>query len=63
MNEEEWRRRMAIAAPHGPDEPCTCRGWTIHHEKCFCYPGQVPGCTCDIDWDTMAELSRDGWTD
>lgn len=34
--------------PHGPDEPCTCDG-------CWCCEGHVVGCTCDINWDAIAE--------
>ena len=36
------------ACPHGPDEPCTCNG-------CWHCTGHVVGCTCDIDWDELAE--------
>jgi hypothetical protein len=38
--------------PHGPDEPCTCDG-------CWACEGRVVGCTCDIDWDAMAEARLD----
>ncbi len=34
--------------PHGPDDPCTCDG-------CWACEGHVFRCTCDIDWDAMAE--------
>lgn len=34
--------------PHGPDEPCTCDG-------CHFCDGHVVGCTCDINWDALAE--------
>jgi hypothetical protein len=37
--------------PHGPDDPCTCDGFTTNGDECFCYPGHVVGCTCDIAWD------------
>lgn len=33
-------------APHGPDEPCTCKG-------CWACKGAEVGCTCDIDWDKL----------
>ena len=39
--------------PHGPDEPCTCVG-------CWACAGHEMGCTCDIDWDAMAEMRFDG---
>lgn len=47
---------MTVAAhdpvvPHGPDEPCTCSG-------CWGCSGHVIGCTCDIDWDAVAERDR-----
>lgn len=42
-------QRLNEAAPHGPDEPCTCDG-------CWACKGHVVGCTCDIDWDTLAEI-------
>lgn len=53
---ERYARLMAEAVPHGPDEPCTCDGYTVGGEKCVCWPGRVVGCTCDIAWDTAAEL-------
>lgn len=34
--------------PHGPDEPCTCPG-------CWACDGFEMSCTCDIDWDAIAE--------
>ena len=40
---------MALACPHGPDEPCTCKG-------CGACAGHKLGCTCDIDWDEIHEL-------
>jgi hypothetical protein len=39
-------------APHGPDEPCLCPG-------CWACDGLEMGCTCDIDWDAMAEARLD----
>ena len=54
MTREEYERRMREAVPHGPGEPCTCDGCA------FC-SGHELGCTCDIAWDTMAELEREGW--
>lgn len=56
MDRVEWQRRIDEAMPHGPDEPCTCGG-------CWACLGHVMGCTCDIAWDTAAELERDGWSD
>lgn len=44
--------KMKQAVPHGPDEPCTCTG-------CWACKGGEPGCTCDIDWDTMNELIQE----
>jgi len=40
----------ASACPHGPDQPCTCEG-------CWACGGHVVvvGCTCDVDWDELAE--------
>lgn len=32
--------------PHGPNDPCTCTG-------CWACPGNVLGCTCDIDWECV----------
>lgn len=52
MGDEERRRLLDRAAPHGPDDACTCPG-------CWACPGYVTGCTCDIDWDTLAELRQD----
>lgn len=58
MSEETREERMARAFPHGPDEPCTCDGYTSHREtwgtpqgRCVCWPGRELGCTCDIEWD------------
>lgn len=50
---EEYCALMKVAVPHGPDEPCTCKG-------CGACKGDVYGCTCDIDWDWAQEL-RDLW--
>lgn len=49
MTPEEYRCRMAVAFPHGPNEPCTCDG-------CWACAGHVVGCTCDIDWDEATDL-------
>lgn len=49
MTREEFERRMALACPHGPDEPCTCDG-------CGACAGHERDCTCDIDWDEIHEL-------
>ena len=38
-------------APHGPGEPCTCKG-------CWSCTGEEVGCTCDIDWDELYERNR-----
>jgi len=46
---KEWRTRMDKAVPHGPDEPCTCKG-------CWACAGREQGCTCDINWDEMRFL-------
>jgi hypothetical protein len=54
---EEYCAMMAIACPHGPDEPCTCDG--CHEGKTGC-TGHVYGCTCDIYWDLMQDI-RDMW--
>ena len=51
----EYRRKSLLAAPHGPDEPCTCPG--CHDGETGC-TGYTVGCTCDIDWDALYELSR-----
>jgi hypothetical protein len=62
MNRAEYERRMAEAVPHGPDDPCTCDGTTSRGERCVCV-GHVIGCTCDIDWEVMYELGREGWSE
>ncbi len=49
---EQVQAEMRKAAPHKPDEPCTCDG-------CHECTGHVIGCTCDIDWDRLQELRRD----
>lgn len=51
----EHHRRMTDACPHGPDEPCTCPG--CHDGEMGC-TGYTVGCTCDIDWEVLYELSR-----
>jgi len=56
MKREEYKRRMAEACPHGPEEPCTCDG-SCGAEMC---KGNTIGCTCDIAWDEIAEL-KDAW--
>ena len=48
MNPER-RKMLDQAVPHGPEEPCTCDG-------CWACAGHVKGCTCDIDWDVVAEI-------
>lgn len=50
---EEYNKVMPVAVPHGPDEPCTCKG-------CGACRGQKYGCTCDVDWDLANEI-RDLW--
>jgi hypothetical protein len=51
MTPEERAERLKKACPHGPDQPCTCDG-------CWACTGRVVGCTCDIDWDELAELRQ-----
>ncbi len=46
------QQKIDEAAPHGPDEPCTCDG-------CWACKGREIGCTCDIDWDALREASRE----
>ena len=41
-------RYLPNPCPHGPDDPCTCTG-------CWACAGSVRGCTCDIDWEGIAE--------
>ena len=50
----EYHRRTAEACPHGPDEPCTCPG--CHDGETGC-AGYTVGCTCDIDWEALHELT------
>lgn len=59
MTPEQWDAAMIEAVPHGPDEPCTCDGTTVSGDPCVC-TGHVVGCTCDIAWDTAAELRMGG---
>lgn len=35
-------------------DPCECEG-------CWACSGQVPGCTCHVDWDALAEENREPW--
>lgn len=53
MDYAEYSEAMRKAVPHGPDEPCTCKG-------CGACKGGEYGCTCDIDWDAAQEI-RDEW--
>ena len=52
----EYKRKVALACPHGANEPCTCPG--CHDGETGC-TGYTVGCTCDIDWDALHELSRE----
>lgn len=46
---ERLRAREAEpGARRGPRWACTCPG-------CWACAGRVPGCTCDVDWDALAE--------
>lgn len=44
-----WREHAILKTPSWP---CSCDG-------CWACVGNVPGCTCDVDWDAVAELRND----
>ena len=48
LTKAEYDEAMNKVCPHGPDEPCT----QSHHKV---------GCTCDIDWEMIHNLKKEGW--
>lgn len=61
MKRAEYERLMKEACPHGPEEPCACNGYVNGDPaqgKCTCFPGGIVGCTCDIAWDSLADLKH-----
>lgn len=60
IDADGFKERMREACPHGPNDPCTCNGFTVNGSRCICFPGHIVGCTCDIDWDRIFELQHYG---